>query len=321
MTWLAFVGGLVVLVGGAEVLVRGASRLASALGISPLVIGLTVVAFGTSAPEIAVSVTAALRGEGDIAVANVVGSNIVNMLLILGGSALVAPLSVRAVAVRRDIPLMIAICAWVPWVIWSGTISRWEGISLTAGLVVWIVALLRWSRGEPDEVREEYAHEFDIPPPRGLARVVGNGALSVAGLIGLTLGARWMLTGAVELALWAGLDERTIGLTLVAMGTSLPEVAASLMAAWRGERDIAVGNVVGSNVFNVLAVLGISATVAPAGIHASPALLRFDVPVMILAALVCLPLAWTGFRINRWEGAILVSGYAVYTVLLFLLRA
>lgn len=318
---LAFVGGLTVLVAGAEGLVRGASRLAAALRISPLVIGLTVVAFGTSAPEVAVSVTAALRGEGDIAVGNVVGSNIVNVLLILGASALVSPLVVRAVTIRRDIPLMIAVCSVVPLVMWGGRIGRIEGIVLAAGLVVWVVLLLRWSRSEQDEVREEYALEFGGTPRKSAGGIAGDAALVVLGLVGLALGARWMLSGAVEIARWAGLDERTIGLTLVAVGTSLPEVAASLTAAWRGERDIAVGNVVGSNIFNVLGVLGIAAAVAPDGIRASAEILRFDVPVMLLATFVCLPLARTGFRITRWEGGLLVSGYVAYTVALLMLHA
>jgi cation:H+ antiporter len=320
MALLAFAGGLVILVVGAEALVRGASRLAAALRISPLVIGLTVVAFGTSAPEVAVSVTAAFRGQGDIAVANVVGSNIVNVLLILGGSALLAPLTVRAVALRRDIPLMIGISTLVPLVMWGGRVGRGEGIALVLGLVAWVFLLLRWSGAEPEEVREEYAQEFGAEPPRGSGALAVNALLVLVGLVGLALGARWMLAGAVEVARWAGLDERTIGLTLVAVGTSLPEVAASLMAAWRGERDIAVGNVVGSNIFNVLAVLGTAAALAPDGIRASQALLRFDVPVMLLAAFACLPLAWTGFRISRREGALLVSGYVAYTAVLLAMR-
>lgn len=316
-----FVAGLVVLVAGAEILVRGASRLAAALRISPLVIGLTVVAFGTSAPEIAVSVTAAVRGDGDIAVGNVVGSNIVNVLLILGASALVSPLVVRAVLIRRDVPVMIAASALVPVLLWNGRVGRVEGSLLVAGLVVWIALLVRWSRAEADEVRDEYAREFDVPPPRSTARTAGNVLLVLVGLALLAAGARWLLAGAVEIARFAGLGERTIGLTLVAVGTSLPEIAASLLAAWRGERDIAVGNVVGSNVFNVLAVLGIAAAAAPGGIVSSPEMLRFDVPVMLLAAFVCLPFAWTGSRIGRLEGALLLAGYVAYTAALLLFRS
>ncbi len=316
-----FVIGLAVLVGGAEILVRGASRLAAALRISPLVIGLTVVAFGTSAPEIAVSVTAAVRGDGDIAVGNVVGSNIVNVLLILGASALVSPLVVRAVLIRRDVPVMIAASALVPVLLWNGRVGRVEGILLATGLVVWVALLVRWSRAETDEVRDEYAREFDVPPPRSTARTAGNVLLVLVGLALLAAGARWLLAGAVEIARYAGLGERTIGLTLVAVGTSLPEIAASLLAAWRGERDIAVGNVVGSNVFNVLAVLGIAAAAAPGGIVSSPEMLRFDVPVMLLAAFVCLPFAWTGSRIGRIEGALLLAGYVAYTAALLLFRS
>lgn len=309
---LPFLGGLAVLVAGAEALVRGASRLAAALRISPLAIGLTVVAFGTSAPEVAVSVTAGLRGEGDLAAGNVVGSNIVNTLLILGLSALVAPLAVHAQVVRRDIPFMIAVSLLVPAVLWNGVAGRLEGAVLLALLVAWVVLLFRWSRGEATELAR------DVPAPTGAVRLAGNAALVVGGLAGLAVGARWMLAGAVELARLAGLDERTIGLTLVAVGTSLPEVAASLMAAWRGERELAVGNVVGSNVFNVLCVLGCAAVVSPGGVHVSPGLLRLDVPVMLVAAFVCLPLARTGSTISRAEGTFLLAGYLAYTA--FLLR-
>lgn len=317
---LLFLAGLVVLVAGAEILVRGASRLAAALRISPLVIGLTVVAFGTSAPEVAVSVTAALRGEGDVAVGNVVGSNIVNVLLILGASALISPLAVRAALIRRDVPLMIGVSALVPLLLWNGRVGRVEGTLLVAGLVTWVVLLVRWSRAESKDIAEEYAKEFGVPPPASAARTAGNALLVLAGLALLVAGARWLLAGAIEIARHAGLDERTIGLTLVAVGTSLPEIAASILAAWRGERDIAVGNVVGSNMFNVLAVLGTSAAVSPSGITSSPQILRFDVPVMLLAAAVCLPLAWTGSRVSRLEGALLLSGYVAYTAALLLFR-
>lgn len=317
---LLFLAGLVVLVAGAEILVRGASRLAAALRISPLVIGLTVVAFGTSAPEVAVSVTAALRGEGDVAVGNVVGSNIVNVLLILGASALISPLAVRAALIRRDVPLMIGVSALVPLLLWNDRVGRVEGMLLVAGLVAWVVLLVRWSRAESKDIAEEYAKEFGVPPPASAARTAGNALLVLAGLALLVAGARWLLAGAIEIARHAGLDERTIGLTLVAVGTSLPEIAASILAAWRGERDIAVGNVVGSNMFNVLAVLGTSAAVSPSGITSSPQMLRFDVPVMLLAAAVCLPLAWTGSRVSRLEGALLLSGYVAYTAALLLFR-
>lgn len=317
---LLFLAGLAVLVAGAEVLVRGASRLAAALRISPLVIGLTVVAFGTSAPEVAVSVTAALRGEGDVAVGNVVGSNIVNVLLILGASALISPLAVRAALIRRDVPLMIGVSALAPLVLWNGRVGRVEGMLLVAGLVAWVVLLVRWSRAESKDAAEEYAREFGAAPPASAARTAGNALLVLAGLALLAAGARWLLAGAIEIARHAGLDERTIGLTLVAVGTSLPEIAASILAAWRGERDIAVGNVVGSNMFNLLAVLGTSAAVAPSGITSSPEMLRFDVPVMLLAAAVCLPLAWTGSRVSRLEGALLLSGYVAYTAALLLFR-
>jgi len=312
------VGGLVLLVAGAEGLVRGASRLAAAVGISPLVIGLTVVAFGTSSPELAVSLRSSLAGQADLALGNVVGSNIFNVLLILGLSAAITPLVVAQQLVRLDVPLMIGVSLATFLFALDGAIGRLDGLLLVAGLVAYTVFSIRQSRRESAAVRAEYAQEFGGPAPRGAAALARNLLLVVGGLGLLVLGADWFLDGAVRVARVLGLSELVIGLTIVAAGTSLPEVATSVLAAVRGERDIAVGNVVGSNLFNLLAVLGLAASASPGGITVPAAALRFDLPVMLAVAVACLPVFAHGSAIFRWEGWLFLGGYAAYTAYLVL---
>ena len=309
MTVVLFVAGLGLLVLGAEWLVKGASRLAAALGISPLVIGLTVVAYGTSAPEMAVSVKAAWAGQPDLALGNVVGSNIFNVLLILGASATIAPLLVSSQLIRLDVPIMIGLSALTLLLAGDGSIGRLDGAILFAGAVAYTVFQIRQSRRESAAIQAEYAQEFG--PKRSSTAV--NLAFIGAGLALLVLGSRWLVNGAVAFAQAFGVSELVIGLTIVAAGTSLPEVATSILAAFRGERDIAVGNVVGSNIFNILAVLGLSGLVAPSGLPAPAALLRFDLPVMIAVAIACLPIFASGATIARWEGALFLFYYAAYT--------
>lgn len=317
-TLLKFILGLVLLLGGAEVLVRGASRVAAAVGLSPLVIGLTVVAFGTSAPEITVSVISALKGEGDLAFGNVVGSNIFNILFILGLSAMITPLVVAQQLVRIDVPVMIAVSLLMFLMAVDGTIGRLDGGLLFAGLIGYVVFLIRQARREPPEIEREYAAEFAVPPSKEPGRVAWNIALVIFGLALLILGSGWVVAGAVSVAQALGVSELVIGLTIVAAGTSLPEVATSVVAAIRGERDIAVGNVVGSNIFNILGVLGIAGIAAPQGISVSPAAIRFDVPVMIATAAAALPIFFTGYRIARWEGFLFLGYYIAYTTYVIL---
>jgi cation:H+ antiporter len=282
ITALLIAGGLTILVIGAEVLVRGASRLAAALGISPLVIGLTIVAFGTSSPELAVSLQSALNGQPDLAVGNVVGSNILNVLLILGLSALITPLIVAQQLVRLDVPIMIGASLLV-WVLaLNGAISQVEGASLFILMLAYIGFLLWQSRREHNAaVEAEYAQEYTSHEPKSMRRNLINGVLVVVGLALLVLGSRLFVQGASDLARTFGLSELVIGLTIVALGTSLPEVAASLMAAFKGERDIAVGNVVGSNIFNLLTVLALTALIAPGGVPVSLGALNLDIPFMV----------------------------------------
>lgn len=315
---LLFVLGGVLLIGGAELLVRGASRLALAAGIGPLVVGLTVVAFGTSSPELAVTVSSAFAGEADVALGNVVGSNIFNILFILGLAALVRPLVVAQQLVRLDVPLLIGISVLVLGLGVDGRIGRLDGAVLFLGVLGYIVLLLRLSRRERPEVVDEYDEALGAVTGRTRSRPIVDLVLVAAGLGLLVLGSTWLVTAAVETATRLGVSELVIGLTIVAAGTSLPEVATSVLAAVRGERDIAVGNAIGSCVFNLLAVLGLGSLVAPAGIPVPDGALTFDLPIMIAVAIAALPVLFTGYSISRVEGAVFLAYYVAYTSYLVL---
>ncbi|MBM4372639.1 MAG: calcium/sodium antiporter [Deltaproteobacteria bacterium] len=318
MTVLAFLGGLVALAAGGELLIRSSSRLATDLGVSRLFIGLTVVAFGTSAPEAVVSVVAAVEGQSDLAMGNVVGSNIFNVLFILGLSALIVPLSVSMQLIRIDVPLMVGVSLLCLVLGLDGSVGRWDGLILLTLLVGHVVLGYRLglraqqkTQASGDPPRPLAAEGLPRQPVPWKARSL-NLLVVVASLVLLVVGSRWLVASATVLARWLGLSELVIGLTVVSAGTSLPEVATSVMAAIRGERDIAVGNVVGSNIFNILGVLGLSAVVAPSGLVVSPALLAFDVPVMVAVAVVCLPIFFTGMTVFRWEGVLLLTYFAIY---------
>lgn len=323
LTLLLFVLGLIILIVGAEFLVRGASRLAMAFGVSPLVVGLTVVAVGTSSPELAVSMGAAASGQADIALGNAVGSNVFNVLFILGISALIGSLVVAQQFVRVEVPLMIGASVLLFVLGLDGGIGRLEGILLIAGIVAYTTFAIRRSRKESAAVQAEYQQEFGAPPASRLSvrQLLVFVAMVVGGLALLVLGARWLVNGATTIARAAGVSDLVIGLTIIAAGTSLPEVATSVIAALRGERDIAVGNVVGSNLFNILGVIGLTAAVAPNGISVPQAALRFDIPFMIAVMVACLPVFFTGHRIARWEGALFLAYYVAYTAYLILASA
>jgi cation:H+ antiporter len=310
-------GGLVVLIGGGELLVRGASLLAASFRISPLIVGLTVVAFGTSAPELGVSLQATLNGSADVAVGNVLGSNIINVLLILGLASLVTPLAVSSQLIRKDVPLMVL----ASLVLWGfsldGNISHWDGGCLFAGLVGYLIFCIRSSRTESQVVIAEFKQELPVATGISANRLVQLG-LVLAGLVLLGLGSRWLVDGAVTIATQWGVSELIIGLTIVAGGTSLPEAVTSIVASFRGERDIAIGNVVGSNLFNILCVLGLTGVFAPSGLPVSDVALSLDMPVMVAVAVVCLPIFFTGNQISRLEGAMFVFYYVAYTALLIL---
>lgn len=310
-----FAIGLLILVVGADVVVRGAVRLSVMAGVSSLVIGLTVVAFGTSAPELAVSVISAWNGEADIAVGNVVGSNILNLLLVLGLAAAIAPLAVPRRLLHFDVPVMIALSLALWWLAGDGRIDRADGLLLLMGLAVYLWYTLHRDRCRSPAYRETPRAAAASPDRAGMAWSVALMQVAV-GLVMLTLGAHWVVEGAVYIAAALGVSKLIVGLTVVAVGTSLPELATSAVAAVRGERDIAVGNAVGSNIFNIQAVLGISSLVAHNGLTVSPQVLAFHIPVMVAAALVCVPVFFTGRRISRGEGLLFLGYYAGYTAYL-----
>ncbi len=317
MTGLLFLLGLATLVAGAELLVRGSSKLALALGISPLVVGLTIVAFGTSSPEVAVSMGAAADGRGDIALGNVVGSNVFNILFILGVSALITPLVVHAQIIRQEVPVMIGASLLLAACAHDGRIGLGDAALLITVLGAYTTFLVQQSRRESRATRDEYAAE--LRPATGWDRHWSvQIALIVVGLGLLVVGADWLVSAATTFARALGVSDLVIGLTIVAAGTSMPEVATSVTAALKGERDIAVGNVVGSNVFNILGCLGVSGLVAPDGLVVSDAIRHFDIWVMLAAAVACLPVFRTGGEIARWEGGLFVAYYAAYTAYLIL---
>jgi cation:H+ antiporter len=302
--------GVVLLVGGAELLVRGAASAALAIGISPLVIGLTVVSFGTSAPELVTGIVAAARAEPGLVLGNVIGSNIFNVLAILGPAAIIAPLVVDRQLIRVDVPIM-ATLSLVVWVIaGNGHITRWEGALLAAGVVIYTSLTVRASRRAPPELESRVSDGLHLA--QSDRTLVLDILRIVAGLGLLVWGAAWLVDGATAVARGFGVSELVIGLTVVAAGTSLPELATSVVAALRRHTDIAVGNVVGSNIFNLLAVLGSSAVVARGDIEVSPTALGFDLPVMILVAAACVPAFLSGRKVERWEGVLFLLVYFGY---------
>ena len=320
MTILLFIGGLIGLIIGAELLVRGASKLALSFGISPLVVGLTIVAFGTSAPELAVSVGAVLDGRTDIAIGNVVGSNVFNVLFILGVSAIITPLLVNIQLIRQEVPIMIGASLLLLALGLDGKLGVLDGGILFGLMIAYTVFLIVQSRKQTKAVHDEYAAE--VKPA-----VVGSWdsklpvqlLLIVVGLAFLVIGSEWLVDASVTFAKSLGVSDLVIGLTIVAAGTSMPEVATSITAAIKGERDIAVGNVVGSCTFNILGCLGLSGIVSgDIGLIMPAAMLNFDIWVMIAVALACLPVFMTGREIARWEGGVFLVYYAAYVAYLIL---
>lgn len=314
------VAGFVFLIAGGEGLVRGASKLATVLGVPPIVVGLTVVAFGTSAPELAVSLKATFSGNADIAVANVVGSNIFNLLFILGASALISPLVIHSQMIRREVPLMIGVSAIVYGMsMLDQRISVVEGGMLALGIFLytgWIVFEALKNRKENLELQKESEKEFGKKEASTTRVILLSLALVVGGLGVIMLGADWLVQGAISTAKLLGVSDAVIGLTIVAAGTSLPEVVASIMATLKGERDIAVGNVVGSNIYNILAILGFSGALSDSGLKVADSIQRFDMPVMVGISALTLILFYTGNKLSRKEGALFLVLYVAYTTFL-----
>ncbi len=309
--------GLAILLAGAWLTVRAATRLASSFGISPIIIGATVVAFGTSAPEFVVSLLAASRESSGLAIGNVLGSNVANVALVLGASALVRPMTVHWRLLRWEIPVLAAATLAMLLFAANGRLGHIEGAVMFLGLVAFIVISPRlWPEAaaatDADAAGASRALEHD-----GTARAL-EGGLLLLGLAGLTLGADTAVRGAVSVAEQAGISETAIGATIVATGTSLPEVATSVVAALRRQHEIAVANVVGSNIFNLLGVIGLTAGLIPLSVDQN--LYQFEMPALALSTAVLLPLAWPRARIGRTEGALLLAGYVTF-VAVVLLRA
>ena len=314
---LVFLLGLGALAAGAEALVRGASKIAMSLGISPLVVGLTIVAIGTSSPEIAVSVGAVLSGTTDIAVGNVVGSNIFNVLVVLGACAVITPMVVHSQVIRQEVPIMIGASVVLAVMVFDGRLGRWESALLLALLVAYLVFVVLQSRaevaaaGDADEGAAERDRGWD-------ARWFVQALLIGVGLALLVVGSDWLVGSAVAFARALGVSDLIVGLTIIAAGTSLPEVATSVTAAVRGERDIAVGNVVGSSTLNILGCLGLAGVVSPGGLGIAQAVLNFDLWVMLAVAFACLPVFILRSEIGRRRGLMFLAFYVAYVAYLIL---
>lgn len=305
---LLFFGGLIGLVVGAEFLVRGAGRLALRVGITPLVVGLTVVAFGTSAPELFIGIGATLQGNADVAIGNVVGSNIANVLLILGIASIISPLSVSKSLVRFDVPVMIGLTILVALAALTGSLSRWFGITLFVILLVYLYTLIKLATSG----RHQLLPAIDPEETKKTYSVGPQVVLVILGLILLAVGSKYLVDGAVGIALTLGVTPLVVGLTVVAIGTSAPEIATSVIATMRNESDLAVGNVIGSNILNLVLVLAACAIVAPTVLQIPASAIRLDIPVMLLCAAICFPMFIRGFTITRWEGVAFLVFYGAY---------
>ncbi|MBU9765905.1 calcium/sodium antiporter [Mycobacterium sp. TNTM28] len=322
-----FIVGLVALAIGAEVMVRGGAALAPRLGLSPMLIGLTVVSIGTSLPELAVGVTAALEGSGQLAVGNIAGTNVVNIMFILGLSALMRPLAIEQRTLRLDLPVMAgaAVLLWILAV--NGELSRLDGLILVCCAIGYSVMLIRMSRRESPVTLDAYAHAFPPTQQAGEAtKQVGTSTLqhlaaTLAGIAVVIVGAEWLVDGAVGIAREWGVSDALIGLTIVAIGTSAPELVTTLISTVRGERDIAVGNLLGSSVYNILLILGITCLVPAHGLGLTHNLVWIDIPIMVAASLVCIPIFISGRRVHRAEGAAMVAAYLGYLVFLVSFQA
>lgn len=317
--WLLL--GLTLLVTGAELLVRGGSRVAAHLGIRPIVIGLTVVSIGTSTPEFAVGIEAARRGAGALAVGNIAGTNIVNILLILGMSALLKPLALERLTLRFDLPLMVVASLALLVMSLDAILTRLEGAVLVLAAALFTVALVAWSRQESRKVRAEYRSQYGASRSQHRIGEVARAALMLVGGIAIVvLGSDWLVRGAVDLAQLIGVSEAFIGLTIVAIGTSMPELATTAIGTLHGDRDIAIGNLLGSSIYNVFAILGVTCLVPAAGIELGPDLIRVDIPVMAAVALISIPTFVSGRTVSRAEGGLFVTAYFIYLAYLLLTR-
>lgn len=327
MHWYAvtsFLAGLVVVIVGAEFIVRGGSRVAAMLGVSPMILGLTVVAIGTSTPELAVGLTAAAEGNGGLAVGNIAGTNIVNILFILGLSAWIKPLKVQLLSLKLDLPVMVVSALALLWMAWDGVLSRQEGALMVGASVAYTIAMVSLSRRESLPIKQEFAREYsakNILPRVATLQGTVSVLMLAAGIVVVVVGAELLVSGAVDMAQSLGVTDAVVGLTIVAIGTSAPELATTIMATLKNERDIAIGNLIGSSTYNILFILGVTCLATPGGVPVQASLLHVDLPLAALVALLCVPVFASDRLISRKEGAFFVAAYAVYLGTLIFLRA
>lgn len=319
-SWTLIVVGLAALIAGAELVLRAGTRLAARLGVSPLVIGLTVVSIGTSAPELAVGVDAVWVGAGDLAVGNIAGTNLVNLLLILGLSALLRPLTLHGQILRFDLPMMALAAISLLLMTLDRTLSRTDGVLLVAIALIYTAVILRVSRRESASVRAEYEAEYAPPPEPSPKGKLVDIVLLVAGIAVVVVGAHGLVGGSVDLAQQLGVSDALIGLTIVSIGTSAPELVTTLVATVRNDRDVAVGNLIGSSVYNIAFILGVTTLTAPGGITVSEQLVQVDLPLMTAAVLLCIPVFLSGRRVHRFEGGLFVVLYLGYLLWLLMTR-
>ena len=321
---LLFVAGLALVVLGAEGVVRGAARVAGALGISPMVIGLTIVSIGTSAPELAVGIVSARQGIGGLAVGNIAGTNLVNLLLILGLSALLRPLPLKLQIFKLELPVIVAAAIVMTLLAWDGLLSGRDGMLMLLAGLAYSAALFEYTRRASRSAKREYREEYAAPPvaaaTAGRAGHAAYALLLVGGIALTVVGAEVLVRGASGIARSAGASETIIGLTIVAIGTSAPELVTTIVATLRDDRDVAVGNLLGSSIYNILVVLAIICMTAPAGLEVVRPVILFDIPIMAAVAVGAIPIFISGRQVSRWEGGAGVVCYVAYLAWLVIFR-
>ncbi len=319
---LLLLAGFVLLALGAELVVRTATRLAVSLGVTPMMIGLTVVAVGTSMPELVVAIVAGRQGSGGLAVGNISGTNMLNILFILGLTALLRPLPLHLRVLKLDLPVMVVAAGMMAAMAWDGSISRLDGGLLCGAAVIYTAALIRLGRNESQAVKAEFEQMCagDSPGRECERHRVRDSMLLAAGIGSTILGAQWLVDGAVDVARVLNVSEELIGLTIVAIGTSAPEFATTVVATIRDARDVAIGNLLGSSIYNILAILGIATVVTPGGFAVERQLLLVDIPLMLGVALLCIPVFVTGRQVSRAEGGLFVGTYLAYLTWLLVAR-
>lgn len=313
---ILFLGGLVILVAGSELVVRGATKVATALGISPMIVGLTIVSVGTSAPELAVGIAAGMQGNGAIAVGNIAGTNVLNLLFIMGLSAFLRPLSLHLQIFTLELPVIVVSAVLMMVLGWDGRLSRGDGLLMFAGGIAYTVLLVRVTQWTSRAARREFAHEFAPEPgegpPAAPSVLIRDVLILLVGIAGTVVGAELLVRGAVQIARIFQISETVIGLTIVAIGTSAPELVTTLVSTIRNERDVAVGNLIGSSIYNILVILGLTCIVTPGGLPVDHDLMRFDVPLMAAVAFGAVPIFLSGKSVSRWEGGAGVLIYFLY---------